>query len=256
MRDVAIAVADGETLGALVDEEGGDLLALAARAVLFAGRHEDDREIGDVGMADEMLGAVEHPVAAILDGRRLHAAQVGAGAGLGHGQAIRLLAADAREQIFLALLGRAGEQDVRRPRHAGPVQRIVGAAELLFVEQPGRRIQPGAADIGRHVGGIEPGGDRLGLELLDKLAAQMTAALHLLLMRVELVLDEGARRLDDQALLVGKAEIHRSALLLPPDFFFAFFGLSVFLGLSALAFAAADFEAFGFFAASLASCLV
>ena len=50
---------------------------------------------------------------------------------------------------------------------AGPVQRVVGAAELLLVEQPGHRIEAGAADIGRHVGGIEPGVDRLGLELLD-----------------------------------------------------------------------------------------
>ena len=96
-------------------------------------------------------------------GGRLHAAQVGAGAGLGHGEAIRFLAADAGKQIFLALLRRAGEQDVRGPRHAGPVQRIVGAAELLLVEQPGHRIEPGAADIGRHVGGIKPGRDRLGL---------------------------------------------------------------------------------------------
>ena len=106
------------------------------------------------------------------DGGRLHAAQVGAGAGLGHGQAVRLLAADAGKQVLLALLRRAGEQDVRGPRHAGPVQRVVGAAELLLVEQPGHRIEPGAADLGRHVGGIEPGGDRLGLELVDQLAAQ------------------------------------------------------------------------------------
>ena len=106
------------------------------------------------------------------DGGRLHAAQIGAGARLGHGEAIRFLAANAGKQIFFALLRRAGEQDVRGPRHAGPVQRVVGAAELLLVEQPGHRIEPGAADIGRHVGGIEPGFDRLGLDLLDQFAAQ------------------------------------------------------------------------------------
>ncbi len=159
-------------------------------------------------MADEMLGAVEHPVVAILHGGRLHAAQVGAGARLGHRQAVPFLAADAGEQIFFALLRRAGQQDVGGTRHAGPVQRVIGAAEFLLVEQPGHRIEPGAADIGRHVGGIEPGLDRLDLDLLDQFAAQHAGALHLLLMRIKLVLDERARRLDDEFLLLRQAEIH------------------------------------------------
>src|SRR4051812_37821263 len=109
MRDVAVAVAHGEALGALVDEERGDLLAFAARAVLLARGHEDDSEIGDVGMADEMLGAVEHPVAALFDRARFHAAQVRASAGLGHRQTVPLLAADAGEEISLPLLRRTGE---------------------------------------------------------------------------------------------------------------------------------------------------
>ena len=178
-----------------------------------------DGEIGDVGMADEMLGAVQHPVVAVLHGGRLHAAQVGAGARLGHRQAVPFLAADAGEQVFFALLRRAGEQDVGGPRHAGPVQRVVGAAELLLVEQPGHRIEPGAADIGRHVGGVEPGLDRLGLDLLDQLAAQHAGALDLALMRVKLVLDEGPRRLDDELLLFRQAEIHG---LSPSSSFFGF----------------------------------
>ena len=214
-----------------------------------------DGEIGDVGMADEMLGAVEHPVVAVLDGGRLHAAQIGAGARLGHGEAVRFLAANAGEQIFFALLRRAGEQDVRGPRHAGPVQRVVGAAELLLVEQPGHRIEPGAADIGRHVGGIEPGFDRLGLELLDQVAAQHAGALDLLLMRIELVLDEGARRLDDQPLFFRKAEIHGAQ-----PFFLPFLLRLLRPWPSSPACRPSPFrpafEAFGFFAASLASCLV
>ena len=68
MRDVAVAVAHGEARRALVDEEGGDLLALAARRLFLAGRHEADGEVGDVGMADEVLRAVEDEVVAVLHG--------------------------------------------------------------------------------------------------------------------------------------------------------------------------------------------
>ena len=107
-------------------------------------------------------------------GGRLHAAQVGAGAGLGHGEAVRLLAADAgRRGISRAARACRRSRMFEGRADAGPVQRVVGAAELLLVEQPGQRIEAGAADILRHVGGVEAGGDRLGLELFDQLAAQV-----------------------------------------------------------------------------------
>ena len=196
-----------------------------------------------------MLGAVQHPVIAVLNGGRLHAAQVGARAGLGHGEAVRLLAADAGEQILLALLGRARQQDVRRPRHAGPVQRIVRPAELLLVEQPSHRIEPGAADIGRHVGGIEPCLDRLGLQLGDQLGPEHAGALDLLLMRIKLVLDKGARRLDDQLLLFGQAEIHGAQPFFLPLFFLE---ADFLMGFAALALAA-DFAALALELARLSS---
>src|SRR5690606_9906340 len=119
------AIAHGEARRSLVDEKGGDLLALAAWAVLLARGHEDDGKSGDVGVADEMLGAVEDPVVAVLTRGGLHAAQIRPRAGLGHGEAVPGLAADAGVEILLLLLVRTGKQDVRRPRHAGPVQRIV-----------------------------------------------------------------------------------------------------------------------------------
>ena len=88
MRDVAVAVAHGEALGALVDEEGGDELLLAARRILLARRGKQDDEIGDIGMADEMLGAVDDEIIAVLTGEAFHAAHIGARAGLGHGEAV------------------------------------------------------------------------------------------------------------------------------------------------------------------------
>ena len=208
VADVAVAVAHGEALGALVDEEGGDQLLRAARGLFLARRHEDDGEAGDVGMADEMLGAVQHPVVAVLPRAGLHAAQVRPGAGFGHRQAIPGLAPDAGHQILLALFGIARQQDVRRPRHAGPVQGIVGPAQFLFVKQPGQRIEPRAAHLGRHVGGVKPGRHRLRLDLADQLHRQMAGALDHLLMRIKLVLDKGARRVDDHLLFFGQSEIH------------------------------------------------
>ena len=70
MRDIAVAVAHHEARMALVDEEGGDELLLAARRVFLARGGEQDDEVGDIGMADEMLGAVDDEVIALLHGRR------------------------------------------------------------------------------------------------------------------------------------------------------------------------------------------
>src|SRR5690606_3526775 len=95
MAYVAVALAHGEALRALVDEEGGDALLRTARRRLLAGGHEDDGEVGDVGVGDEVLGAVQDPVAAVGPGAGLHAAQVGPGAGLGHREAVPFLATDA-----------------------------------------------------------------------------------------------------------------------------------------------------------------
>src|SRR5262249_34318210 len=127
---------------------------------------------------------------------------------LGHGEAVGLLAAHRGEEILLALLAFAGHQYVGRPGHAIPVQRIVGAAELALIHDPGLGIEPGAARFRRHVGSIEAGCDRLCLELLIKVLAQFAGAFDLRLMREELVLDEIARRLDDHALFFCESEIH------------------------------------------------
>ncbi len=175
-------------------------------------RRKEDDEIGFIGMADEMLGAVDDEIIAVLHGEAFHAAHVGARARLGHGKAIRFLAAHGGEEIFLALLALAGHQDIGRPRHAVPMQRVVGAAQLLLIEDPGQRIETGAAGFGRHVGGIEAGCDRLGLDLLAQIRAQHAGVFDLGFMRIELVLDEIARRLDDHVLFFGESEIHERQL--------------------------------------------
>ena len=155
-----------------------------------------------------MLCAVQDEVVAILAGARLHAAQVGAGTGFGHGEAVPFLAPDTGIEVLLPLLLVPGQKDVRRSRDAGPVERIVGAAKLLFVKQPGQRIEARAADLLGQVGCVKTGLYRLGLQLFYQIHGKVAAAFDRGLMRVKFVLDEGARRRDDHCLFFGQSEIH------------------------------------------------
>src|SRR3954447_27076090 len=110
-----VARPDLETGRATVDEEAGDPLLGTGLRLLGPGRDEDDREVGEVGVADEVLGAVDHPVAAVATGRRLHRAHVGARLGLGHGEAVDLQAAHRGQEVAIPLLLVAAAQDVRGP---------------------------------------------------------------------------------------------------------------------------------------------
>ena len=94
------------------------------------------------------------------------------------------------------------------------MQRIIGAAELLLVENPGEGIEARTTHFGGHVGGIESGFDGLGLDLVAQVVAQNARFLDLGLVGVKLVLDEVTRRLDDHLLFVGEIEIHNSAHLM------------------------------------------
>jgi hypothetical protein len=111
VRNRFIAVANLETRRAAIDEETGDELFLAARRVFLSRRDEDDDEISDVGVADEMFGAVYDPVVAVLAGKTFHAAHVRAGIRLGHGKRIELFTAHGRQKVLFALRVVAGHQD-------------------------------------------------------------------------------------------------------------------------------------------------
>src|SRR5262252_2155789 len=73
------AAADRESRGAVVDEESRYRRALAPRSLLGAGHGKQHNEVGDVGIADEVLGAVDDPVAAGPPGPGLHRTDVRAG---------------------------------------------------------------------------------------------------------------------------------------------------------------------------------
>ena len=196
-----------EARRALVHQERGDALLVALRRLLDAAGGEQHDEIGDIGIGDEMLGAVDDIDVALALGPRLHGAQVGAGVGLRQRQAFHPLAADRRLEIALDLLALAGAQDVRRPRD-GILQGKAGAAELALHQRQRHMIQPAAAQILRHVRGIESGLQRLVLDLLDQLRPHLVRALDFVLMGRQFRLDKRAHAVDEHLLFRGQAELH------------------------------------------------
>ena len=83
--------------------------------LLRVGLGDDDDQVGVLAVGDEGLGAVEHiAVAGLLDRGGPHALQVGAGAGLAHGDgADQFAGRELRQPALLLLLG-AVVQDVGR----------------------------------------------------------------------------------------------------------------------------------------------
>ena len=119
-----------EALHALLDQEGRD--ALRARRRIGLG--VDDERVGVRPVGDPHLAAVEDEAVALLLGPRLHADDVGAGAGLAHGERAHMLAGDQLRQVFALLrlaavaaelvdaqvrVRAVGEAD-RRPRPGSP----------------------------------------------------------------------------------------------------------------------------------------
>src|SRR6266436_3987334 len=131
----------------------------------------------------------------------------GAGTRLAQGQALHPLATNGGQQIALDLLALAGPQDVGGPRH-GVLEREGGATQLPLDQRHADRIQPAAAQVFRHIGGIEAGGLGLAPDLGDQFGAHLVDALDLRLMGRQLLLDESADCVDQHALFVAGREIH------------------------------------------------
>ena len=91
------------------------------RLVVDPGQRED--EVGHVTDGDEPLLAVDDVRVADPLGRGRHRQRVGAGELLGHRDGVALLTADARQQVALPLLRRAGLERVGRTPHGVP-QRV------------------------------------------------------------------------------------------------------------------------------------
>ncbi len=103
-------------------------------AALRISARDHHHVVGQLAVRDIGLGAVQHPVVAVVLGTRAHAGQVGAGLRLGHGDGKDRLAARGRRQQALALFLVADATDIRR--HQPRVQRAekarVAVARILF----------------------------------------------------------------------------------------------------------------------------
>jgi hypothetical protein len=198
--------------GAVGDDQVRDLTlvcrALAAAAVLSAtraghrGDHHHARYIR-AGVGDELLGAVDDPLA-ILE-RRASARVAGVRAGFGLGQpegAESLAAAQSRHPLLLLLLGpeqvdRLGSErgvGAERDRHRG-----VHARQLLDRERVGERVAPGAAVL---LGKRDPHQVELA-QAADDLVGEGVGAVELLCDRADLLLGELTDGPLQQAVLVG-----------------------------------------------------
>jgi len=65
-----------ESGSAHVDQEGRDQFPGAAGTGFFPGGGEQDDVVGEIGMADEVLGTVDEVAVAVPDRRAAHASQI------------------------------------------------------------------------------------------------------------------------------------------------------------------------------------
>ena len=99
------------TVGTLQANTVGSMSCSGGEASLIAD-YSDDGKICDVGVRDEMFGAVQYPVIAVWLRCRLHAPQVGAGSRFRHRQAIPFLSRNAGLQVPFPLLRGASAENV------------------------------------------------------------------------------------------------------------------------------------------------
>ena len=136
---------DGETRERLLHDEGGD----AARAGGRIGLGIDDERIRLRAVGDPEFRAVQDVAVAALLRAKLHRDDVGAGAGLRHGERAEMLAGDELRQIARLLLGPAPAEDLVHAevgmRAVGEADRAGGARNLLHRDAMFEIAEPGAA---------------------------------------------------------------------------------------------------------------
>ena len=213
VRDALGPAPPGEAGRIEIDKEAADRLL----AALLARRGAEDHEIGHIGVADEMLGAVDYEIPtlfwAIPARESAHGADIGPGIGLGHREAVVPFAADRRQQILLDLAALAPAQDIA---WAGDhhLQAIAGAAEFALHQRGVEGAKASAAQLGRHIHRIKPERPRLGADLRSQLVWHAVGLLDHFLMRIELGLDKAAHGFDQHLLFGRQFEMHHAGFRL------------------------------------------
>ena len=203
------------------------VLAACGQVRVVLGAGDEDGEVGPVGVGDEPLVPVEHPLLAVLvalglDQRRIRPGHLG----LGHGEArparagaqraevllLLLVRAPVQQRVHVALVGRLAVEDPRAVRRLGRL-----GLDHRQLDVP----EAHAAPLLRHVG--QPDAGLLGLlahvhEGTDvRLAVVLLEVLvvDLLLRRLDHVVDERAHPGADLLELGREAEVdgHQRGLL-------------------------------------------
>ena len=143
-----LELADAEAGPVGLDHERGDPARVTG---LRVGHREHDVEVGDPEVRDPVLGAVDHPLVAVLDRLGEHPARVRAGLGLRQRERRRPLAAGAaRQEALLELLG-SEQPDRERAEllhHQDQRGRGAGLGDLLDRHVEHQRAGAGAAVLG------------------------------------------------------------------------------------------------------------
>ena len=191
----------------------------ALRAHRAVGRGHRDARVGVYGVRDEVLRAVDDPLAAAADGGRARARSVGACLRLGQAPRAELLAPCERHQKLLLLLLRAEHEDVVRAervvRGYGDADRAVNARKLfddrdvLDVTHPRAAVLFGEDDAHKALLG----------ELRQQLHEEVLRLVPLAHVRRDLALGEFAHAHLYLPLIFVQLEVHK--LVETPRYFLA-----------------------------------
>ena len=164
---LVLKLADGQALGVLRDDEGGDAL-VAGRGV---GLGEDYVVVGDAGVGDPGLAAVEDPAAVVGgDHGGLDAGRVGARAGLGQAEGEDLALGGLGQILVLLRLGAVVEDEVGSQPVGVQEQGLGGTALGYLVDNydAGDRVSAAAAVLLVQVYSHEAGLRQLLMQLVVK----------------------------------------------------------------------------------------
>ncbi len=158
-------------------------------------------------MADKVLGSVDDVIIAIALGPALHRTKIRARARLCHRQAVCLFSPDTRQQIVVPLLTHTGLENVTGPTHE-ILKCEIGPAKFAFHQGKRHTVQATAAELLRHVGGVETLRNCPLTNLLGKLGAHLICRFHLILVGIKLLFGKSPSAVDQHLLLLTQRKIH------------------------------------------------
>jgi hypothetical protein len=207
-----LAPADPVPGGAGGDDDGGDLVAVVG-PLAGDGGHRDQAGAVQAGVGDERLGAVDHPLVAVLGGPGGQGAGVRPAARLGEAERGQLLAGGQRAQPALVLLSGAVAPDRHGPEAdrglQGDGHRGVDPGQLLDGQAQGGVVGAHAADL---LGERQPE-QAHGGHLVEDHRVEPLVPVHRLGPGGDHLLGEGPDDLAELLLLGCQLEVHRCSLV-------------------------------------------